>query len=197
MLQSSSRQPRGRLALVSLFAALTAAGAFIKIPLPYVPFTLQTLFVCMAGVVLGPRFGALSQVVYLAVGLIGVPVFANGGGPGYVLQPSFGYLLAYPFAAMLVGELSWGRRGPGFSSLPKPTRIAAASVAGMAVVYLLGVSVLYWNLNNVVGKPTTFERAFQIGFLVFLPGTILKIVLCSYLGARINTALTAANQEQG
>ncbi|MCG8608351.1 biotin transporter BioY, partial [bacterium] len=91
--------------LSSLFAALTAAGAFIKIPLPYVPLTLQPLFVIMAGSVLGAKFGAQSQLIYLAVGLSGVPVFANGGGPAYILQPTFGYLLAYPVAAYTVGFL--------------------------------------------------------------------------------------------
>ncbi|MFQ5769363.1 MAG: biotin transporter BioY, partial [bacterium] len=92
--------------LSSLFAALTAAGAFIKIPLPYVPITLQTFFVLLAGLVLGPKFGALSQIIYLAVGLLGVPIFAHGGGPGYILQPTFGYLLGYPIAAFVIGLLT-------------------------------------------------------------------------------------------
>ena len=78
------------LILIGLFAALIVAGAFIKIPIPYVPFTLQFLFILFAGMLLGKRLGLLSQVVYLLIGLTGAPVFTNGGGPGYVLQPTFG-----------------------------------------------------------------------------------------------------------
>ncbi|WP_084758018.1 biotin transporter BioY [Defluviitalea phaphyphila] len=62
------------LILVGIFAALTAVGAFIKIPIPYVPFTLQYLFCALAGIILGSKLGALSQIIYVAVGLAGVPV---------------------------------------------------------------------------------------------------------------------------
>ena len=65
---------------VALFTALTAIGAFIKIPIPYIPFTLQILAVYLAGALLGPRLGMLSQLCYVLIGLIGVPVFAEGGG---------------------------------------------------------------------------------------------------------------------
>lgn len=70
-----------KIILVSLFAALTAVGAFIKIPLPHIPITLQTLVVMMSGNLLGHKLGALSQLLYLAVGLLGAPIFAYGGGP--------------------------------------------------------------------------------------------------------------------
>ncbi|RMF57786.1 MAG: hypothetical protein D6743_18490, partial [Calditrichaeota bacterium] len=93
--------------LASLFAALTAVGAFIRIPFGIVHFTLQDFFVMLSGCVLGPAYGALSQLIYLAVGLVGVPIFSQGGGPGYVLQPTFGYLLGYPVAAWVIGLLVW------------------------------------------------------------------------------------------
>ena len=66
------------LILCSLFAALIAVGAFIKIPIPVVPFTLQVLFTTLAGLLLGPRLGAISVGIYLLVGLIGIPVFTQG-----------------------------------------------------------------------------------------------------------------------
>ena len=78
--------------LCAIFTALIAIGAFIRIPVPVVPFTLQFLFTTLAGVLLGSRLGAISVVLYIALGLLGVPVFAEGGGPGYILKPSFGYL---------------------------------------------------------------------------------------------------------
>src|SRR5574344_750761 len=79
--------------LCALFMALTAVGAFIKIPLGGQIFTLQFLFTLLAGLLLGGRLGAKAVGVYTLLGLIGVPVFAEGGGPGYVFQPTFGYLI--------------------------------------------------------------------------------------------------------
>ncbi|MBS3969060.1 MAG: biotin transporter BioY, partial [Clostridia bacterium] len=78
-----------KITLVAMFASLTAVGAFIKIPIPYLPITLQVFFVFLAGILLGPRLGALSQIVYLTLGLVGLPIFAEGGGLGYVFHPSF------------------------------------------------------------------------------------------------------------
>ena len=71
-----------RFSLIPVFAALTAAGAWIKLPLPPVPITMQNLFVVMSGMILGAKAGAVSQIVYLIVGIMGLPVFSGGGGPG-------------------------------------------------------------------------------------------------------------------
>ena len=76
-----------KMILVSIFAALTAVGAFIKIPLPPVPFTLQVFFVILSGLLLGSRMGLASQIVYIALGLVGVPVFTEGGGLQYIFHP--------------------------------------------------------------------------------------------------------------
>ena len=92
------------LAISGLFAALIAAGAFIKITIPVQPFpmhfTLQWFFVLMAGFLLGSRVAAASVGTYLLIGLLGVPVFAAGGGIGYIVRPSFGYLLEFIAAAL-------------------------------------------------------------------------------------------------
>ena len=82
-----------KMVLTALFVALTAVGAFLKIPAGAVPFTLQILFTFLAGILLGPGWGALSQLIYVLLGLAGVPLFTGGGGLGYVLQPTFGFLL--------------------------------------------------------------------------------------------------------
>ena len=81
------------LVLTALFAALTAIGAFFKIPFALAAISLQFLFTAMAGILLGAGYGALSQAVYVLIGLVGVPIFALGGGFSYVLQPTFGFLL--------------------------------------------------------------------------------------------------------
>jgi biotin transport system substrate-specific component len=90
----------------AMFGAATAMGAYIMIPLPPVPITLQTLFVVLAGALLGGRLGALSQVVYLLLGIIGLPVFHGGkGGLGILLGPTGGYLVGFIAAAYVVGKL--------------------------------------------------------------------------------------------
>ena len=102
---SSTVSKQGRittrqLTMTALFVALIAVGAFIRVPLPNCPFTLQILFTTLAGIVLGSRLGAASVGIYIVLGLIGVPIFTSGGGPGYILQPTFGYLIGF----MVVGS---------------------------------------------------------------------------------------------
>ena len=84
-----------QLVMCGLFAALIGIGAFIQIPIPIVPLTMQDLFVMLAGILLGPKFGALSVFIYLFIGLLGFPVFTHGGGITYVLQPTFGFMLGF------------------------------------------------------------------------------------------------------
>ena len=76
-----------------LFTALIAVGAFIKIPIPVVPFTLQYLFTMLAGLLLGSRLGTVSVLSYMLLGLAGLPIFSEGGGLWYVFKPSFGYII--------------------------------------------------------------------------------------------------------
>ena len=83
------------LALTALFAALVAAGAFIRIPIGTVPVTLQFVFANLAALLLGVKWGTLAIGLYIALGLVGVPIFTAGGGFTYVLQPTFGYLLGF------------------------------------------------------------------------------------------------------
>lgn len=119
------------LVLFSLFTALTAIGAFIRVPVPLCPFTLQLLFTTLSGLILGSRKGAASVAVYVALGLSGVPVFTQGGGPGYIFQPTFGYLLGFIAGAWLTGKLSEHMEKLSFA------RILFANLAGLLVVYLL------------------------------------------------------------
>ena len=105
--------------LAALFAALTAVGAFIRFPLGTMSVTLQFMFTAMAGVLLGAKWGAVSQTVYVVLGLVGLPVFTMGGGIGYVMQPSFGFLLGLIPTAWVIGRLTEKRKtGAGASHLP-------------------------------------------------------------------------------
>jgi biotin transport system substrate-specific component len=171
-MNESSRGRRSRpAAAAALFAALTAVAAFVRIPLPAVPLTLQTAVVLLSGILLGPRYGAMSQVVYIIIGLMGAPVFAQGGGPGYVLNPTFGYLFGFVGGAAAAGALvgDWRKAGT--------VRLLLSMTAGLAVIYLSGLAYLYWNINFFQGKDVSFVFIVKSGFLVFVPGDAVKIAL--------------------
>ena len=169
------------LVFTALFAALTAIGAFLRIPAGPVAITLQFLFTAMAGILLGRRYGALSQLVYVALGLVGLPIFTMGGGPAYVLQPSFGFLLGLIPCAWLIGFLS--RKGSG------PLWIALSCASGLAVLYLVGVPYMALILNVYKGAGMSLRDLLWKGMIVFLPGDALKIavaaVVCPALQKRL------------
>lgn len=157
--------------LCALFAALTAVGGFVRIPFPLAALTLQFLFTAMAGCLLGAGYGALSQAVYVLLGLAGVPVFALGGGLSYVLQPTFGYVLGLIPAAWLIGWLT--RRGAGFG------RFFAAMLAGLAADYAVGLPYLALIANGYLGRGLSARAVLYSGLLVYLPGDLLKLALAA------------------
>lgn len=153
-------QPRARMrtmdiTLCGFFAALISVGAFIKIELPIQPypmhFTLQWFFVLLAGLLLGSRRAAMSVSVYLIIGLVGVPVFASGGGPAYLLRPTFGFLLGFALAAFLMGWMMDRKTKPSVSWM------FFTSVAGLAVYYLMGMIYFYFISNYVIFMPVGWK----------------------------------------
>jgi len=155
---------------ISLFAGLTAAGGLIRIPLPLVPLTMQTFFVYLSGIFLGSKKGPVSQIIFLAVGLLGLPVFGKGGGLMYLLQPSFGYLLAFPLAAWIIGRMA----GDRFAPVRLRSKIFGC-VGGMLVILLIGTLYLWINMQFITCAPLTWKQAFVGGLIIFLPGEILKL----------------------
>ncbi len=147
------------MAVCSLFTALTAVGAFIKIPVPVVPFTLQFLFTMLAGLLLGGRLGALSVGAYALLGLAGLPIFAEGGGFWYVLKPSFGYILGFILAAYVTGRMTERADGLTFG------KILTANFTGLAVVYGAGMVYYYIICNYVINTPIGLWPLFLYCFL--------------------------------
>lgn len=158
---------------VALFAALTAVGAFIRIPLGYSSITLQTFFTAMAGCVLGPWYGALSQLVYVALGLVGLPIFTQGGGIGYLVQPTCGFLIGLIPAAWVIGRIA-GRK-------PEPKQIVPACLMGYGVLYAIGVPYMALILNTFLGKGMGFSAIMWAGMIPFLPGDMIKILCITLL----------------
>lgn len=167
------------LVLFSLFTALTAIGAFIRVPVPLCPFTLQLLFTTLAGLILGSRKGAASVAVYVALGLSGVPVFTQGGGPGYIFQPTFGYLLGFIAGAWITGKLVESIKQPSF------TRILFANFAGLLAVYLFGMIYVYVINNYYLGTPIGVWPVVLYCFLLAVPGDICLCVLAAVMAKKL------------
>jgi biotin transport system substrate-specific component len=158
----------------SMFGAGTAAGAYLAIPLPPVPITLQTFVLFMAGALLGGRLGALSQVVYVLLGVMGLPVFAGGkAGLGVLFGPTGGYLLGFVAGAFVVGSLISMRRRPGLAWH------FCAMAAGTLVIYLFGVIQL-----SLVAK-LTLSKSVAVGVVPFIVGDVFKIVAAGVLSIKI------------
>ena len=161
---------------VGLFCVLTILGATVRVPLPGtpVPMTLQTAVVLFAGVALGARLGACSQLLYLAIGLAGVPVFADSGaGPQYVFGATGGYLLGFLIVPIVVGRLT--ARSNGL----KPTLAAAA--VGTILIFALGVGWLAISTGSV-------WVALQQGLFPFWLGAVLKCGLVVAAGSMLGPA---------
>jgi biotin transport system substrate-specific component len=172
-----------QLVLAGLFTALTAIGAFLKIPFPIVPITLQSFFTILAGAILLPHYAALSQISYLILGLAGLPIFANGGGLGYVLQPTFGYLLSLPIAAYFVSyTLNRTKDSNNF-------RLFLCVLAGLLIILIVGFLWLFFVLRLTMGESAIFLQLFSAGILYFLPGTILKAIGITFTAQYVRTRL--------
>lgn len=175
------------LTLIAMFAALTAVGAQLSIPTQPVPFTLQILFSMYAGILLGAKKGALSQIIYVVLGLIGLPIFAGfSGGLQTVLSPTFGYLLGFIACAYVIGLITERFKDVNLFKL------SLATVSGLFVVYLIGVPYLYLILNKVVNSPTTFTQAIAAGFSVFVIQDLIKCAIVAVSSLAIIPALKKA-----
>lgn len=156
------------LVLCALFVALITVGTFIRIPVGTDVYTLQFLFTLLAGLLLGERMGAAAVGGYVLMGLAGIPVFASGGGPGYVLQPTFGYLLGFILQAWFCGRYARRFRPVSFR------RLLAVNFGGMVIVYLIGISWFYVFSNYVADAPITLWAAiFYCGILQAGPDFLL------------------------
>jgi biotin transport system substrate-specific component len=167
-----------RLAAVAFVTTLTAVAAQVSIPIPFtpVPFTLQPVVVLIGGAVLGPRLGMISQLLYLAAGAMGLPVFAASlalpQGPARLIGPTGGYLLSYPAAAWLTGWLA--RRGFDRRYLTS----VIAMLAGLSVIFAGGV---LWLSSYTPAGPGRLNAALQLGLYPFLLADVAKVCLAGVL----------------
>lgn len=162
---------------VSLFTALAIASAVIVrlgTGTMLVPFSLLPMISLLSGMILGPRLGAMSMLVYILLGLIGIPVFASPpyGGFIYILKPTFGFLLGFILASWLSGKVLEKNKG-----LLK--NYFLASFLGLLAIYLVGLPYLYLILNFYLGKSTDINGVLRLGFFPFIIPDIIKSAISS------------------
>lgn len=154
------------------FAVLTGIGSKIKIEIGLVPITFQTLFVLLSGAFLGAKKGAMSQLTYLLLGLLGLPWFSRGGGVNYILNPTFGYILGFIFSSYFVGflfEKGWSKNF---------LKTIFVFTLGNFLIYIPG---LFW-LEKFVGP----DKILAVGFFPFICGDVLKILTAAIIFFNLN-----------
>lgn len=159
---------------VALWAALIALGGWLAIPMPGVPISLQTFFVILAGLLEGPKIGALAAGLYLLAGFLGLPVFAGGlGGPAILFRPSAGFALAFPLGAAVAGLAGRHRRG----RVSFLRALIPALAGGLPIIYTFGYLGLLLNTD-------LSPEAAALTLLPFLPGDLFKFIAAALLASR-------------
>lgn len=157
---------------IALFPALIVATIWISIPMAGAPITLQTLFVLLAGLLLGAKRGALSMVIYLLLGAIGLPVFAGfSGGLGVIAGPTGGFLLSFPIAAYAIGYLK-----------EKTGKLTISAIVATVIIYLIGIPWLAIQLGMSIGAAASI-------MVVYIPGDLIKILAAVVIANRLEARL--------
>lgn len=167
------------LCLCALFTALIAVGAFLHVPLPVWPFTLQFLFANLAVLLLGRRNGTIACATYVLLGLMGLPIFTGGGGLQYIFQPTFGCILGFVVGGFAAGTL--------LQHMRKKTvfRYFLASALNVLCVYVLGMAWFYWVQTLYLGQSVTLMGIFMTCFFPTIGADVIKCLLSALLAARL------------
>lgn len=163
----------------ALFAALISIGGFIKVYFYTLPLTLQTFFISCCALTLGKRLGSMSVLLYMFMGLAGIPVFTEGGGIFYVLKPSFGYIVGFFFGAYITGLVAEKL------SVRSVMNFFVASAAGLAVIYIFGMIYYYFLSNFYLGNYVGLWKMIVYFCLIFVPGDLVCCLAAAYVSEKI------------
>jgi len=164
--------------LTALFSGLIIVGTFIKVPIPPVPITLQSLFIVLAGLILGAKNATLSVLIYLILGAIGLPVFTGGGGIAAMIGPTGGFLLGFLIGAFVIGYIS--DKGRKEDNSVKVSSLIIASIVGSLIFYAVGIVWLKVQLN------ISWAKSFAVGMAPFVIGDALKVILAVLIANTFN-----------
>ena len=179
------RRTTKAIVFTALFAALTAACAFISIPVPGtpVPIVLQNMMVVLCGMLLGPFLGTMSTTAFILAGLLGLPVF-NGGTGGFakLMSPTGGFIIGYAISSLTAG-LVLGK--PGLDGRKHVVRTILAALTGFAVMYIPGVL----HFMHSMGK--NFRETLVLCVIPYLPGDLIKMVICILISIPLRRSAAA------
>ncbi len=170
MLAKTNKRTR-ELVQIALMTALTVALSFVKVPFYPVPFTLQTLAAMLAGVLLNRLSAIISQVLYVFIGLLGLPIFSQGGGFGYIFNPTFGYILFLPILTLLV------------SILHKKLKVFGLILPS---ILLLFFGAFYYILVYRIPINSDILKIIWTFSIIFIPAEILKAFSANFIANRLN-----------
>lgn len=156
--------------LIALFTGLIIVGTFIKVPIPPVPITLQSFFIILAGMIGGLQIGLFATVIYLLLGIIGLPVFTSGGGIAALIGPTGGYLFGMLLAVIIVGIFSDRIKAED----NKKGHIILCTIGGIIaslIIYAIGIP---W-LKNAFDM--TWSKTLTAGMYPFLIGDLIKLIV--------------------
>jgi len=180
-MKGSLKMTRSRYIFAAVFAALIAVSGFIAVPLPGgVPIVLKNLFVVLSGTVLGSFYGGIALLIFIAAGLLGVPVFVIPGGPGVFITPLGGYIIGYFIASLSAGlicglpKISEKKINPVFLA-----RLCLASLLGFLLILLCGVFYMM-KLNSM-----TLNAAMAAGLVPFIIGDSIKFIVSVPLSLKL------------
>ncbi len=155
----------------ALFVSLMIAGAKISIPIPPVPVTFQFMFSAMSGIFLGAKYGTISQLIYILLGLFGLPVFSGGGGIGYIFIPTFGFVIGFVFCALTTGHITEKTKKPS------PVKYFLSAFTGLIVLNLIGAVYFYLIFRLYLLQPKTISYVLS----TLTPFFIKDIAICGIL----------------
>ncbi|MDR0454728.1 MAG: biotin transporter BioY [Deferribacteraceae bacterium] len=170
-----------KIAITGVLTSLFAVSAFIRIPTPFVPLTMQTFVVLLAPMLVGAKYSFAAVALYIALGLAGLPIFANGGGPAYIFQPTFGFLIGFLLSTIPCGLLS--RNKNGFLPLFLSGMIASV------IIHLAGGIGFWLSMNLAQGKDVSLYKAATLAVVPFIVPNFIKLTAAVFIARRLKPAL--------
>lgn len=177
------------LTLSALFCALICVGSFVRIPMPnMMPITLQTFFVLLTALVLPLKASVFATATYMALGLIGLPIFSGGGGLGYVLMPNFGFIIGFVVTSVIMSVVTQKINKRAF------WQYTTISLLGVTIIYIIGIFYFIFITNVYNESDYSVIWFIQTVFLPFLPKEILCVILASLSAYKIRPYITKIPQ---
>ena len=168
-----------KIVFTALFAALIAVCGFISIPIPGtpIPIVLQNMLTVLTGLMLGPVWGTIATVLFLAAGALGLPIFSGGtGGFAKLMGPTGGFLYGYALATLIAGIIA---QRPVYGKKTSLLRLILATVCGFVIMYIPGVL----HFMRVMEK--TFTQTMTLCVLPYIPGDIIKTIIAILLASKL------------